>query len=109
MTSKGAAGATYKTYHNALIRSGTYNPTPEGYLKHVEEYWRDKVVGKLKKQQNIDVKVEIGEQIMSELKGLKKLLINLTKFQGYELIYDFEEHQMISLMVVCIFPKKVNY
>ena len=46
-------------------------------------YWRDKVVGKLKKQQNIDVKVEIGEQIMSELKGLKKLLINLTKFQGY--------------------------
>ena len=83
MTSKGAAGATYKTYHNALIRSGTYNPTPEGYLNHVEVYWRDKVVGKLKKQQNIDVKVEIGEQIMSELKGLKKLLINLTKFQGY--------------------------
>tara|TARA_B100000586_G_C20094101_1_gene421521 strand:+ start:455 stop:1663 length:1209 start_codon:yes stop_codon:yes gene_type:complete len=82
MTSKGAAGATYKTYHNALIRSGTYNPTPEGYLKHVEEYWRDKVVGKLKKQQNIDVKVEIGEQIMSELKSLKKFLINLTKFQG---------------------------
>ena len=83
ITSKSAAGASYKTYINSQIRSGTFKPTPDGYLKHFETYWADKVVAKLKTQKNREIKQEIGEQIYNDLRGLKKFLKNLTTFQAH--------------------------
>ena len=80
MSSKGAAGASYKTYTNSLIRAGKYKPTADGYLKHFENYWRDKVVGKVKMEKTKEIKREIGEQIYKELLSLKKFITNLTKF-----------------------------
>tara|TARA_Y100000593_G_scaffold27028_2_gene53864 strand:+ start:8180 stop:9391 length:1212 start_codon:yes stop_codon:yes gene_type:complete len=80
MSGKGAAGASYKTYTNSLIRAGKYKPTAEGYLKHFENYWRDKVVGKVKMEKTKEIKREIGEQIYKELVSLKKFITNLTKF-----------------------------
>ena len=77
------AGASYKTYINSQIRGGTFKPTADGYLKHFESYWADKVVGKVKTQKHKDLKQEIGEQIYNDLRGLKKFLTNLTIFQAH--------------------------
>ncbi len=83
--SKGA-GASYKTYCNALIRSGKYKPTYDGYMKHFENYWRDKVVGKVKTEKTKEIKREIGEQLYNEMRSLKKFLTNLTFFMGHLVI-----------------------
>jgi len=40
---KGMVGASYKTYCNSMIRTGKYNPTTLGYLKHVEDKWNAKI------------------------------------------------------------------
>ena len=53
------AGGSYKTYVNSLIRGGTYKPTYNGYMKHFENYWRDKVVGKVKTEKTKQIKREI--------------------------------------------------
>lgn len=74
------AGASYKTYCNAQIRSGSFKPTYAGYMKHFENYWRDKVVGKVKMEKTKEIKREIGEQLYSELRALNKFITNLTKF-----------------------------
>ena len=75
------AGATYKTYCNSQVRQGRFKPTYNGYLKHFENYWRIKVVGKVKMEKTKKIKREIGEQLYAELRGLKKLIEALTKFQ----------------------------
>ena len=80
---KKGAGATYKTYCNSLIRQGKFKPTYDGYMKHFENYWRDKVVGKVKMEKTKQIKREIGEQIYNELRSLKKFLTNLTLFMGH--------------------------
>ena len=77
------AGGSYKTYCNALIRSGKYNPSYNGYLQFFESYWKDKVVGKVKLEKTKEIKREIGDQIYSELRALKKLIENLADFMGY--------------------------
>ena len=74
------AGASYKTYCNAQIRGGTFKPTYAGYMKHFENYWRDKVVGKVKMEKTKEIKREIGEQLYNELRALNKFITNLTKF-----------------------------
>ena len=74
------AGASYKTYCNAQIRGGSYKPTYAGYMKHFENYWRDKVVGKVKIEKTKEIKREIGEQLYNELRALNKFITNLTKF-----------------------------
>ena len=74
------AGASYKTYCNAQIRGGSYKPTYAGYMKHFENYWRDKVVGKVKMEKTKEIKREIGEQLYNELRALNKFITNLTKF-----------------------------
>jgi hypothetical protein len=74
------AGASYKTYCNTLIRGGSYKPTYDGYMKHFENYWRDKVVGKVKMEKTKEIKREIGEQLYNELRALNKFITNLTKF-----------------------------
>ena len=80
------AGASYKTYVNSLIRSGTYKPTYAGYMKHFENYWRDKVVGKVKTEKTKEIKREIGEQLYNELRSLNKFITNLTKFMEHLVI-----------------------
>ncbi len=76
------AGASYKTYCNSQIRQGKFNPTYEGYLKHFENYWRDKVVAKVKMEKTKQIKQEIGEQVYAELRGLKTTIEALTKFMN---------------------------
>ena len=78
---KRASGATYKTYCNAQIRQGKFKPNYNGYLKHFENYWRVKVVGKVKQEKTKAIKREIGEQLYNELRALKKMIEALTKFQ----------------------------
>jgi len=85
ITKKGI-GASYKTYVNSLIRSGAYKPTFDGYLKHFENYWRDMVVGKVKTEKTKQIKQEIGEQLYNELRSLKVLITNLTKFMEHLVI-----------------------
>ena len=80
--SKGA-GASYKTYCNTLIRGGAFKPTYDGYMKHFENYWRDKVVGKVKQEKTKAIKRDIGESIYKELRSLKKFITNLTAFMGH--------------------------
>ena len=41
---KGVVGVSYKTYANAQIRAGKFNPTYEGFLKHVDKYFETKVI-----------------------------------------------------------------
>ena len=77
------AGASYKTYCNTLIRQGKFNPTYNGYIKHFETYWRDKVVAKVKMEKTKKIKTEIGQQLLAELRGLKSFIVNLTAFMGY--------------------------
>jgi hypothetical protein len=85
------AGATYKTYCNTLIRGGSYKPTYAGYMKHFENYWRDKVVAKVKMEKTKQIKTEIGEQLYNELRALNKFITNLTKFM---------EHLVISKQII---------
>ena len=80
--SKGA-GASYKTYCNTLIRGGSFKPTYEGYISHFESYWADKVVGKVKTEKTKQIKREIGDSILNELRSLKKFITNLTAFMGH--------------------------
>jgi hypothetical protein len=82
MITKKGAGATYKTYCNTLIRGGSYKPTADGYLAHFQSYWKDKVVGGVKTEKHKEIKREIGESIYNDMRGMKKFLINLTKFMG---------------------------
>lgn len=82
MDSKGAAGASYKTYCNSLIRAGKFNPNGKDYLIHVENYWKDKIVAKVKMQKTKDIKIQIGKDIMRDLNSIKKMIDNLTHFQG---------------------------
>ena len=83
LTSKGAAGASYKTYTNTLIRSGKWNPNGRDYLTHVESYWKDKIVAKVKTDKTKLIKREIGENIMRDLRSISKMVDNLAKFQGH--------------------------
>jgi len=83
LNSKGAAGASYKTYTNTLIRSGKWNPNGADYLKHVETYWEDKIVAKVKMEKTKAIKLQIGKDIMRDLKSIKGLVNNLASFQGH--------------------------
>jgi hypothetical protein len=83
LTSKGAAGASYKTYTNSLIRAGKWNPNGQDYMNHVETYWRDKIVAKIKTEKNKIIKEQIGKDIMRDLNTIRAMVDNLTHFQGY--------------------------
>ena len=83
LTSKGAAGASYKTYTNTLIRKGKWNPNGRDYLSHVESYWKSKIIAKVKMQKTKDIKTQIGKDIMRDLRSISKMVDNLAKFQGH--------------------------
>ena len=52
-------------------------------MKHFENYWRDKVVGKVKQEKTKAIKRDIGEQLYNEMRSIKKFLTNLTLFMGH--------------------------
>ena len=56
-------------------------PTYEGFLKHVDKYFETKVIAKVKMEKTKQIKREIKEQSISELRRLKRLIIALTNFQ----------------------------
>lgn len=93
------AGASYKTYCNSLIRQGSYKPNYNGYMKHFENYWRDKVVGKVKTEKTKEIKREIGEQLYNELRSLNKFITNLTKFM---------EHLVIAKQIIIVGLNRVK-
>ena len=76
-----AAGATYKTYANTKIMSGTFDPSYKDYLNHVDKYFDDKVIAKFKTEKHKQLKTEIKEQTLRELKRLKTTIDALTIFQ----------------------------
>jgi len=78
---KGAVGSSYKTYANAQIRAGKFNPTYEGFLAHVDKFWDDKMIAKVKQEKTKQMKREIKEQSLAELRSLKTLIKALTNFQ----------------------------
>ena len=80
IASKGA-GATYKTYMNAQIRKGKFKLNYNDYIKHFEDYWKDKVVAKVKMQKTKDIKIQIGKDLLRDLKSLRPMIIALTEFQ----------------------------
>ena len=82
MSSKGAAGATYKTYTNSLIRSGKFKPNAQDYINYVSKYWEDKVIAKVKQEKTKNIKREIGQDLIKELNGLRKMIDNLSTFQA---------------------------
>ena len=82
LNSKGAAGASYKTYTNTLVRAGKWNPNGKDYLTHVEKYWKDRIVAKVKMQKTKDIKIQIGKDVMRDLNSIKVMIDNLAKFQG---------------------------
>jgi hypothetical protein len=55
-------------------------------MKHFENYWRDKVVAKVKMEKTKQIKTEIGEQLYNELRSLNKFITNLTKFMEHLVI-----------------------
>ena len=80
ITTKGA-GATYKTYVNAQIRKGKFKLSFKDYLKHFDDYWKNKVVAKVKMEKTKEQKRQMGEQLRRELLGLKVFINALTIFQ----------------------------
>ena len=82
MSAKGAAGATYKTYTNSLIRSGKFKPNAQDYINYVSKYWEDKVIAKVKQEKTKNIKREIGQDLIKELNGLRKMIDNLSTFQA---------------------------
>ena len=75
------AGATYKTYVNAQIRKGKFKLSFKDYLKHFDDYWKNKVVAKVKMEKTKEQKRQMGEQLRRELLGLKVFINALTIFQ----------------------------
>lgn len=86
MASKGALGATYKTYTNSLIRSGNFRPNSQDYINYVSEYWQTKIVDKVKQEKTKEIKRSIGNDILRELNTLRGMIDALTSFQA-NLVY----------------------
>ena len=81
MLSTKAPGATYKTYMNSLVRNARFNPSYNEYLKHVSKYFDDKVIAKVKMEKTKEQKRELKEQVLREIRGLKKMITALGVFQ----------------------------
>jgi len=79
---KGAVGSQYKTYMNAMIRGGTFNPTTKGYMEHVDKYWEEKIIAKAKGDTAKKNKTELKNQFLRDLRSLKNFLEALVGFQS---------------------------
>lgn len=81
MLSTKAPGATYKTYMNSLVRNARFNPSYNEYLNHVSKYFDDKVIAKVKMEKTKEQKRQLKEQVIREIRGLKKMITALGVFQ----------------------------
>ena len=79
--SKSAVGASYKTYVNSKIRAGKFNPSYDDYLKYVDKYYETKIIKKVKMEKTKQIKREIKQQLLAEIRRLKKFFVALTEFQ----------------------------
>ena len=75
------AGATYKTYVNTQIRKGKFDLSYKKYLSHFDNYWRDKVVKKVKMEKTKEQKRQMGKQLRTELMSAKVFIDALCIFQ----------------------------
>ena len=75
------AGATYKTYVNTQIRKGKFDLSYKKYLSHFDNYWRDKVVKKVKLEKTKEIKRKMGKQLRRELMSAKVFIDALCIFQ----------------------------
>ena len=66
---------------NTQIRKGKFKLSYADYIKHFDDYWKNKVVAKVKMEKTKKTKEEIGRQLFKELRSLKRLIIPMTKFQ----------------------------
>jgi hypothetical protein len=80
-TNKGALGAGYKTYINTLIRSRKFKPSANEYLNYVDKYYDEKVIAKVKTEKTKAIKREIKQQLISELRSVRKMIDALAYFQ----------------------------
>ena len=80
--SKGQAGASYKTYVNSLIRQSRFDPTTSGYIEFVEKFYDEKVIAKVKTEKTKEIKKELKQQFLRELRSMKRFLDALADFQS---------------------------
>jgi len=78
---KKGAGATYKTYVNTQIRKGKFDLSYKKYLSYFDNYWRDKVVKKVKMEKTKEMKRKMGDQLRRELMSAKVFIDALCIFQ----------------------------
>ena len=75
------AGATYKTYVNTQIRKGKFDLSYKKYLSYFDDYWKKKVVDKVKMEKTKEAKRKMGDQLRRELTGAKVFIDALCIFQ----------------------------
>jgi len=80
IASKGA-GATYKTYVNTQIRKGKFDLSYKKYLSYFDDYWKKKVVDKVKMEKTKEMKRKMGDNLRRELMGAKVFIDALCIFQ----------------------------
>lgn len=81
-SAKSALGSQYKTYMNAMIREGSFNPTFAGYVQHVDKYWEEKKVAKASSAQGKTNQRKLKEQFIRDLRSLKRFMEALVSFQA---------------------------
>ena len=80
MRSKGA-GTTYKTYVNTQIRKGKFDLSYKKYLSYFDDYWKKKVVDKVKIEKTKEMKRKMGDNLRRELMSAKVFIDALCIFQ----------------------------
>ena len=65
------AGATYKTYVNTQIRKGKFDLSYKKYLSYFDDYWKKKVVDKVKMEKTKEMKRKMGDNLRRELMRCK--------------------------------------
>jgi hypothetical protein len=66
---------------NSLVRNARFNPSYNEYLNHVSKYFDDKVIAKVKMEKTKEQKRQLKEQVIREIRGLKKMITALGVFQ----------------------------
>ncbi len=75
------AGATYKTYVNTQIRKGKFDLSYKKYLSYFDDYWKKKVVDKVKMEKTKEMKRKMGDNLRRELMSAKVFIDALCIFQ----------------------------
>jgi len=83
----GAIGSKLKTFYNSKIRSGKMVKNPNShisqYIKYFDEFWEDKVIGKVKREESKRIKRNQKEQYLDTIVSTRKTLEAVISFQGF--------------------------